>query len=476
MFVRIMQLWRQLAAGLWHGGALLALGLRGHTEDYTRIPVRRAVLLLAVPMVLELLLESLLVIVNIFFVARLGAEAVAAVGLTEALATVLDAVAIGLGVAVTSMVARRIGEGDGDGAALAAGQALWLGAFIGAAAGLGGLVYAPELLAAMGASPAVVATGSDYARLLLGGSFTIVFLYLLNACFRGAGDPGVTLRALWIANGLNLLLDPLLIFGLGPVPALGVTGAALASHLGRGAGIVYLVWRLSRADTRLHLRLHHLRLVWPVAARLLRISVGGITQFALETASWIALVRMVAAHGAAAVAGFTIALRIISFTILPAWGLGNAAATLVGQNLGAGNPDRAERSVWYAARCNVAYLVTIGLVFVLFPGAVMDLFTADPEVARFGVECLRIICCGYAVFAIGMIMVQSLNGAGATHIPMWIKFAAYWLVQIPLAHLLAETIALGPRGVFIAILVAETLIAALGFMVFRTGRWKQVMV
>ncbi len=447
--------------------------LADNDVDYTRGPVGRALGLLAIPMMLEMAMESVFALVDIAFVSVLGTDAVAAVGMTEALVTVLYAVAIGLGMGVTAMVSRRIGAKDPDGAARTTGQAIWLGAAIAVATGTLGVIYAEDMLQLMGASPSVIETGRGYTAVLLGGSVSIVYLFLLNAAFRGAGDAAVALRSLWLANGINILLDPCFIFGLGPFPELGVTGAAVATTIGRGTGVLYQLYYLSGGRGRLAFRLRHLRPDLPLMRRMLLISAGGVGQFLIATASWIGLMRIVALYGSSAVAAYTIALRMLEFALLPAWGLGNAAATLVGQNLGAGRPVRASASAWKAARYNAIFMGIVGLLMLLFAPQIAALFSDDPAVLRYASTCLRILGVGYPVYAVGMIMVQALNGAGDTATPSVLNLICFWMVQIPLAYGLAQHAELGPNGVFTAIVVSETLLTCLSVMVFRRGRWQQ---
>ncbi len=447
--------------------------LADNDVDYTRGPVGRALGLLAIPMMLEMAMESVFALVDITFVSVLGTEAVAAVGMTEALLTVLYAVAIGLGMGVTAMVSRRIGAKDTDGAARATGQAIWVGAALAVATGTLGVTYAGDMLRLMGASPSVIHTGRGYTAVLLGGSVSIVYLFLLNAAYRGAGDAAVALRSLWLANGINIVLDPCFIFGLGPFPELGVTGAAVATTIGRGTGVLYQLYFLYGGRGRLAFRLRHLRPDLPLMRRMLLISAGGVGQFLIATASWIGLMRIVALYGSGAVAAYTIALRMLEFALLPAWGLGNAAATLVGQNLGAGRPERAAASAWRAARYNAIFMSVVGLMMLVFAPQVAGWFTDDPAVLRYGTTCLRILGIGYPVYAVGMIMVQALNGAGDTATPSALNFLCFWLLQIPLAYGLAQNAGLGPNGVFAAIVVSETLLSCLSVLVFRRGRWQQ---
>lgn len=453
--------------------AFLRESLRDNDTDYTSGRQGRALGLLALPMMLEMSMEAIFAVVDIAFVSRLGTDAVAAVGITEALITVLYAIAIGLGMGVTAMVSRRVGAKQRNAAAQVTGQAIWLCALLSIAVGVPGVFFAEDMLRIMGASDGVIEQGTGFTAVLLGGSSSILYLFLLNAAFRGAGDAAVALRSLWLANGINIVLDPCLIFGLGPFPEMGVTGAAVATTIGRGLGVVYQLYYLFEGRGRLEFHLRHIALEFTLMRRMLIISIGGIGQFLIATASWIIIMRIVAFYGSAAVAAYTIALRIIEFVFLPAWGLGNAAATLVGQNLGAGQPRRAEASAWQAARYNTIFMTCLGLVSVIAAPAIADLFSDDPEVLRYGTSCIRILGVGYPMYAVGMIMIQALNGAGDTATPSTLNLLAFWLVQIPLAWLLAEPLALGPNGVFWAIVVSESLLTALSVMVFRRGDWKR---
>ncbi len=446
--------------------------LKDSDTDFTQGPVKRALGLLAIPMMLEMSMEAIFAVVDIIFVSRLGTDAVAAVGITEALLTVLYAVAIGLGMGVTAMVSRRIGAKDTDAAAQVTGQAIWLGGFLATIIGVLGVTYAEDLLRVMGASESVVATGAGFTAVLLGGSASILFLFLLNAAFRGAGDAPVALRALTLANSINIVLDPCLIFGLGPFPELGVTGAAVATTIGRGTGVCYLTYYMFTDHGRLRLDFRHLAIVPHLMRRIIEISLGGVGQFLIATSSWIAIMRIVAIYGSAPIAAYTISLRLIEFAILPAWGLGNAAATLVGQNLGANRPDRAEESVWTAARANVAFMTVVGVALLLFAPNIVSWFSTDPEIVRYGTNCLRILGIGYPAYAAGMIVIQALNGAGDTRTPTLMNFLCFWLLQIPLAYWLATSIGIGPNGVFTAIVVSETALTLLALWVFRKGWWR----
>ena len=446
--------------------------IRGSHQDYTSGSLNRAILLLAVPMVLEMVLESLFAVVDVFWVGRLGENAVATVGITESLLSLVFAIGMGLSLSTTAMVARRIGEKDPEDAAVAAVQAIVLGLAISLAIGIPCWIYAPRLLQLMGASPQLVATGAGYTRIALGGSGVVLMLFLNNAIFRGAGDAAIAMRLLWVSNIINLILDPCLIFGLGPFPRLGVTGAALATFTGRGIGVGYQFYRLLRGTERIRILARQLRVNLGVLWRLVRVSFTGILQFAIAHTSWIGLVRIVSVFGAAALAGYTIAIRIVVFLILPSWGLSNAAATLVGQNLGAKKPERAEQAVWRTGLYNMIFLGSLGVLFIFFAGPIIRLFTQDPAVAPLGTSCLRIISYGNIGYAYGMVMLQAFNGAGDTVTPTIVNFFGFWLLEIPLAYWLAIPARLHSNGVFIAIVIAEGAIAAASAVLFKRGRWK----
>ena len=450
--------------------------LRGSHQDFTAGNLNRAIVLLAIPMVLEMVLESLFAVVDVFWVGRLGADAVATVGLTESLLSLVFAIGFGLGMSTTAMVARRSGEKDPHGAAVAGVQAIVIGLATFIAIGVPCWFYAPRLLQLMGASSQIVATGSGYARLALGGCGVVLMLFLNNAIFRGAGDAAVAMRLLWVSNIINLILDPCLIFGFGPFPKLGVTGAAAATLIGRSIGVLYQFYRLLRGTERIHILASQLRVDFAVLLRLLRVSLTGILQFAIADVSWIGLVRIVSLFGSAALAGYTIAIRIVIFVILPSWGLSNAAATLVGQNLGAGQPERAEQSVWRTGLYNMIFLGSVGVFFIFFAEPIIHLFTNDPTVVPLAVSCLRILSYGNIGYAYGMVMLQAFNGAGDTVTPTIVNFFGFWLLEIPLAYILAVPMHFHANGAYFSIVVAEAAIAAAGVVLFRRGRWKRQQI
>ena len=447
--------------------------VRGSSHhDYTRGSIGRAILLLSVPMVLEMIMESIFAVVDVFFVARLGADAVATVGLTETMMTLIYTVAIGLSIGATAMVARRIGEGDREGAARTAVQVLILGALLSVVLGIVGVILAPKLLRLMGASDTVIASGINYTRVLLGGNVVIMMLFLINAVFRGAGDAAIAMRVLWIANIINIVLNPCLIFGLGPFPELGVAGSAVATTIGRGTGALIALYALFRKGGRITVERRHLQLEPSIMARLLRLSASGMFQVFIGMASWIGLVRIISGFGSEALAGYTIGIRIIIFALLPSWGMSNAAATMVGQALGAKKPERAERAVWLAGFYNMCFLGVVGLLFVIFAPQIVGLFTSEPAVLSYGADCLRVVACGFLFYAYGMVLTQSFNGAGDTWTPTKINLFVYWLWEIPLAYVLAIVLGFGPHGVFLAITIAFSTLALISAVVFRRGRWK----
>jgi putative MATE family efflux protein len=450
--------------------------LRGSHQDYTEGPIGRAIVLLAVPMVLEMVLESVFAVVDVFWVAHLGADAVATVGITESMLALLYAVAIGLSMGASATVARRIGEKNFDGAARAAVSSIALGIAVAVPIGIIGFLAAPKLLATMGGSAELVRTGSGFTRIMLGANVVILLLFLINAIFRGAGDAATAMRVLWLANIINLTLDPCLIFGLGPFPKLGVMGAAVATTCGRGIAVLVQFGILARGRGRVLIRRDHLTIDPAAMLRLLKISGSGILQAAIATASWIGLVRILSVFGSVAIAGYTIGIRIIVFAILPSWGMSNAAATMVGQSLGARKPDRAERSVWIAGFYNMIFLGCVGLTFILFARPLIGLFTNDPAVLPLGTACLRFVSYGFLFYAFGMVVTQAFNGAGDTWTPTKINLFIFWLWEIPLAYVLSRKFGFGPRGVYAAITIAFSTLALVSVTIFRRGKWKEKKV
>jgi putative MATE family efflux protein len=442
-----------------------------HHGEYTDGPIDRAILLLAIPMVLELVLESVFAVVDVFFVSRLGADAIATVGLTEALMTLVYAVAMGLGVGATATVARRMGERDPDGAAEAAVQAIVLGLMVAVPVGLLGFSFARPILGMMGATPEVL-THSSFTAILFGFNGVILMLFLINAVFRGAGDAAIAMRVLWIANVINICLDPCFIFGLGPFPRLGVTGAAVATTTGRGIGVLLQLYFLSRRDGRISIRRRHLRLNPGVMLNMVRLSGAAVIQTLIGTTSYIGLMRILASLGSVPVAACTIVIRIIMFVLLPSWGLSNAAATLVGQNLGAAKPERAEQSVWRACLYNAGVLAVLGSAFVLFADVVVGWFTQDPAVRPLATNGLRIVSAGFPFYAAGYVLTAAFNGAGDTVTPTLINLGCFWAFEVPLAYTLARTLGYGPPGVFWSLAVSFSVMSIVSAWLFRQGRWK----
>ncbi|MCL1634282.1 MATE family efflux transporter [Luteimonas sp. SX5] len=450
--------------------------IRGTNADYTKIPMRRAVFLLAVPMVLELVLESTFAVVDIFFVAKLGPSAVATVGLTESLLFLLYAVGMGLAMAVTAVVARRIGEGKREEAAVTAVQAILVALLVSVPFALAGIFFAPELLRLMGADAWTLEHGYPYMQWMLGANAVIMLLFVINAIFRGAGDAAIAMRVLWLANGLNIVLCPILIFGLGPIPAMGIEGAAMATVIGRGTGVLYQLWVLFRGGQHIRVAASQVAVHGAIMWNIVRTSLGGMGQMIVAMTSWIFLMRILAGIGSEAVAGATIAIRIMMFTLMPAWGMSNAAATLVGQNLGAGQPDRAEASVWHIGWYNMAFTVVISVLFFFFHEQLMGIFTDDAAVIAVGGEWLRILSYSFFVYGWWMVAVQAFNGAGDTVTPTKINIVFFWLIQIPLSYALAISLGWQQTGVFWAVFVSETSVGLFTLWLFSRGKWKGAKV
>jgi putative MATE family efflux protein len=461
------------ATGLW---ADLRAALWGTNADYTRIPLKRAVLLLAVPMMLELVLESAFAVVDIFFVAKLGSSAVATVGLTETYLFLLYSIAMGLAMAVTAIVARRVGEQRGEDAALSAVQAIAVAVLVLLPFAAAGIVWAQDLLRLMGADAWSIEHGYRYTQWMLGGNAIILLLFVINAIFRGAGDAAAAMRVLWVANALNIVLDPILIFGLGPIPALGIEGAAIATNLGRGAGVLMQLWILVRGSEHLRIRRTSLRWHGATLVQIVRTSLGGIGQMIVAMTAWIFLMRILASISTDAVAGATITLRIVMFTLMPAWGMSNAAATLVGQNLGAGEPGRAEAAVWRIGWMNMAFTLAVSVVFFVLHDELIAVFADDKAVIAIGGEWLSILSYSYFVYGWWMVSVQAFNGAGDTATPTWINLVFFWLIQIPLAWALALPMGWAHSGVFWGVFVSETAVGLFTLWLFSRGRWKTVRV
>ena len=452
------------------------IAVTGKEQEFTSGSIRRAVFMLSVPMILEMMMESVFAVVDIYYVSKVSVNAVATIGLTESIVTLVYAVAIGLSMAATAVVARRVGEKDLKGASQAAIQAIFLGIAVATVVSIIGILYPKEILNLMGAEPDLIEEGYGYTKVLLGGNVTIMLLFLINAIFRGAGDASVAMWALVLSNGLNIILDPIFIFGLGPIPAFGVEGAAIATTIGRGTAVVFQIVILFYGWSRIKITLKDLVLRAKVMYNLIKVSLGGIGQFLIGTSSWIFLMRIMSEFGSEVLAGYTIAIRVMMFTLMPAWGMSNAAATLVGQNLGAGQPQRAEDSVWKTGKYTAIFMAIVSIAYLLFAKTIISWFTIEPEVIKQGALCLQIIAVGYIFYAYGMVVIQSFNGSGDTKTPTYINFICFWLFQLPFAYLGAITFDLGPTGVFWAITLAEVLIAVIGVIWFRKGKWKETKV
>lgn len=455
---------------------LIRESLRGEENNFTKGSLNRSLVLLAIPMMLEMVMESIFALVDAYFVAKISSDALATVGITESVITLVYAVAIGLSMAPVAMISRFIGKDEPEQAARAARQTIYLGLAVSFAIGIPGFFFAEDILRLMGGSPELIATGRNYTRILFASNFVIMLLFLLNGIFRGAGEAARAMKALWLANGLNIILDPLLIFGIGPFPELGVAGAAVATSIGRGVGVAYQLYILLSGKSVVRLSLGSWRIDWNMIRRLGRIAATGAMQFIIASASWIFLMRIIAGFGSTAVAGYTIAIRLVLFTLLPGWGLANAAATLVGQNLGAKQARRAEQSVWRAAHVNAVYLFFVSLTYIFFPEFLIRFFTDDPTTIQPGIVALRIFGIGYVIYGYGTILSQAFNGAGDTRTPTLINLVCFWMFEIPLGYYLGVSLDWGVAGVTWAVVSAETLMALLAGYLFYRGRWKLVEV
>ena len=451
--------------------------VKGVDLDFTKISTKKAIFFLAIPMILEMVMESLFAVVDIFFVSKgEGPEGVATVGITESVITIIYAVAIGLSMAATAIVARRIGEKNNEAANVAAVQAIIIASSIAVVLGVVGFVFAEDILRLMEADQRVIDTGIQYTRIMFAGNITIMLLFMLNGVFRGAGDASIAMRSLWIANIINIVLDPCLILGLGPFPEMGVTGAAIATTTGRSIGVIFQLYNLFSPRGLLYPKLKHLVIKLKIIRRMLKVGITGIIQFFLASSSWIFLMKIMAGFGTEVVSGYTIAIRIIIFTFLPAWGMANAAATLVGQNLGAGQPDRAEKSVWTTAWYAVIFLFGVSIICIIFAPNLMKFFNTNAVETAAGVQALRIFCAGYVFFAWGMVISQAFNGAGDTKTPTLMNFICFWLIQIPLAYVLAITFDWGPKGVYWSVAISEGILGIMAIILFRRGTWKTTQV
>jgi len=450
--------------------SLLRQSLSGEHLDYTTGSIRRAVFLLAIPMILEMCMESVFAVVDIFFVGRINKEAVATVGLTESVLMIVYSMAIGLSMAATAMVARRIGEKNPEEAARSAAQAINISFLLTLVISLAGAYFAPGILRLMGAPPEVVSTGSTYTRIIFSGSIVIMLLFLINGIFRGAGNASIAMWSLWIANGCNIILCPILIHYYG------LKGAAIATTIGRGVGVCYQLYHLFRGSGIIRILRNYFRPDKTIIRSIVKIAWTGTMQFLVASASWMFMARIIASFGSEAIAGYQVAIRILIFFLLPAWGMSNAAATLVGQNLGAKLPDRAEECVRTTAKYNAIFMAFVSLIFLFFSSPIVGFINRDPGVEKIAVRALHIISLGYVFYGIGMVLTNAFNGAGDTRTPTIINLFCFWAFQIPLAYLLAITFDIGPTGVFFAILLAETAITITGIIVFKKGRWKKVKI
>ncbi len=456
--------------------SILREAVRGSERDFTSGSLGTAIFLLSVPMVLEMLGESLFAVVDIFFVARLGAGAVAVVGLTEAMVVIVYALAMGISIGASATVARRVGEGDKEGAAQTVVQVLYLGLIVSAVLSAVGLLFAPQLLALMGAEEAVVAQGTNFMRVMLGGNFVIVFLFLINGIFRGAGNAAIAMRVLWVANVLNIILAPCFIFGIWFFPELGVTGAAVGTTIGRGTGVLYALYALMKSDGRFAIERRHLKFVPAAIWKLTKLSASASLQTLIGMTSWVGLIRIVSAFGTDAVAGYQIGIRVIIFALLPSVGVSNAAATLVGQSLGAGKPERAEKAVWTAAFYSAGFLTLVGILLAIFAVPIVSIFTTEPVVAKYASDCLLIVSLGFLFYGFGMVIETAFNGAGDTVTPTYLNIFIFWLFEIPLAYTLAFHFGLAEYGVFWSITIAFSLLAVAAAILFRRGKWKSKVV
>ena len=452
------------------------LAVSGKEQDFTSGSIRRAVFMLSIPMILEMLMESIFALVDIMYVSQISVNAVATIGLTESVITLVYAVAIGLSMAATAVVARRIGEKDIIGASQATVQVIIIGVVVAAVISALGILYPKELLSFMGAESDLIEEGYGYTKVLLGGNVTIMLLFLINAVFRGAGNASIAMWTLILSNGLNIILDPIFIFGFGPVPAYGVEGAAIATTIGRGTAVIFQLTILFYGYGKIKIGIRDVVIRSKVMFNLIRVSIGGIGQFLIGTSSWVILMRIMSEFGSEVLAGYTIAIRVMMFTLMPAWGMSNAAATLVGQNLGAKKPERASQSVWKTGKYNAYFMGLVSIIYLVFAPQIILLFNETPDVVKYGSLCLRVMAAGYVFYGYGMVVINAFNGAGDTRTPTYINFVCFWLIQLPFAYFIAITLDYGPIGVFSAITLAEVLIAIIGIIWFKKGHWKSVKV
>lgn len=455
---------------------IFKLALSGNESNILNGNIDRAIILLAIPMTLEMVMESLFAVVDIFFVSKIGVNAIAAVGLTESMLTITYSLGWGLAMGTTAMIARRVGENDNAGASVSAAQSIYLAFMISVPIMLCGIFFSEDLLKLMGASEAIIEEGSGYTKITMGGNLIVILLFLINGIFRGAGDAALAMRSLWLANGINILLDPLLIFGIGPFPELGLEGAAIATVLGRSTGIIYQVYHLYKGKGIIKVHKNNWQFNFDIIVKLIKLSSGVTAQFIIASASWIFMMRIVSTFGSTALAGYTIAVRIIIFTILPAWGFSNAAATMVGQNLGAGQPERAEKSVWRTGMFNMIFMGSVMIIFLLYSDRLAAFFTDEKDVITNASKCLSIFSLGYLFYAFGMVLVQAFNGAGDTRTPTVMNFFIFWVLQVPLAYILAISLSIEASGVYYAVVISESVFSVVGYFLFKKGKWKTIKV
>lgn len=455
----------------------LRLALSTEEKSFTTGSINQALIILSIPIVLEMLMEGLFAIIDLLYISMLGSDdALATIGLVETFMFIIMSIALGIAAAATAMVARRVGEKDFENANFASVQSIVLGIIISLFLGVVGFIFADDFLRLMGASESLIEEGRWYAKIMMSTNIVLVLLTVINAVFRGAGDSSMSMRSLWLANGLNIILDPLFIFGWGPFPELGLTGAAVATSIGRGIGVIYQIYILAYGRAVIKLSWRHVVIKWDMMLTQIRVAIGGAGQHLLTSLSWVIMVRIVSHFGSQALAGYTIAIRIIMFTILPSWGIAMAAAALVGQNLGADQPERAETSAWKAAIYNSIFLAFISICFFLFSRQIIELFTDDPEIIRYGRNGLMIIAAGYVAYAYEMVLGQAFNGAGDTYTPTVLNFIAFWLIQIPLAYLLSIYYNFGPNGTYASIAISSSILALMAIYVFRKGKWKSIVI
>ena len=452
------------------------IALTGKDTDFTSGSIRKAIFMLSIPMVLEMLMESIFALVDIAYVSRVSVNAVATIGLTESVITLIYALAIGLSMAATAIVARRVGEKNLQGARESAVQVIILGITVAIITGIFGAIYSKEILGLMGGSSELIQEGHGYTQLMIGGNITILLLFLINAIFRGAGDASVAMWILVLSNGLNIILDPIFIFGWGPIPEYGVMGAAIATNIGRGTAVLFQLIILFFGWSKIKIGISDIVIRLKVMTNIIKVSAGGIAQFLIGTSSWIFLMRIMSEFGSEVLAGYTIAIRVIMFSLMPSWGMSNAAATLVGQNLGANKPDRAEESVWKTGKYNAIFMFSISLIYLFFAEDIILSFNSTPQVVEYGTLCLQIIAAGYVFYAYGMVLTQAFNGAGDTNTPTKINFLIFWVLQLPFAYIMAITFKFGAVGVFLAISIAEVLLTIVSYILFKKGKWKEIKV